>query len=78
MLGRKSDDIDKEVGKRWAGSAFLSQCEPLHTPIRAKIKDFPGGLLVNSSPANAGDRVRSLIREDLTYHGATKPTHLNY
>ena len=48
------DISECEVGKRWAGSAFLSQSEPLHTPIRAKIKDFPGGLLVNSLPANAG------------------------
>ena len=34
---------------------------------------FPGGPVVNSPPANAGDMVRSLIWEDLTCHRATKP-----
>ena len=40
--------------------------------------DFPGGAVVKNLPANAGDTVRSLVREDPTCRGATKPVHHNY
>ena len=39
---------------------------------------FPGGTVVKNPPANAGTRVRALVREDPTCHGATKPVHHNY
>ena len=42
------------------------------------FSDFPGGAVVKNLPANAGDtRVRSLVREDPTCHGATKPVSHN-
>ena len=36
---------------------------------------FPGGTVVKSPPANAGDTV---VREDPTCRGAMKPVHHNY
>ena len=39
---------------------------------------FPGGAVVKNLPANAGSRVRALVREDPTCHGATKPVRHNY
>ena len=40
--------------------------------------DFPGGAVVKNPPANAGTRVRTLVREDPTCRGATKPVCHNY
>ena len=40
--------------------------------------DFPGGSVVESPPANAGDTVRFLIQEDPTYQGGAKPMGHNY
>ena len=39
---------------------------------------FPGGAVVKNPPANEGTRVRALVREDPTCHGATKPMRHNY
>ena len=37
-------------------------------------RDFPGGAVVKNPPANAVDNaVQSLVQEDPTCHGATKP-----
>ena len=41
-------------------------------------QDFPGGAVVKNPPANAGDTVRALVREDLTCRGATKPVRHSY
>ena len=41
-------------------------------------KDFPGGPVVKNPPCNAGDKVRSLVWEDPTCHGATKNVCHNY
>ena len=41
-------------------------------------RDFPGGTVVKNPPANAGDMGSSLIQEDPTCCGATKPVHHNY
>ena len=41
-------------------------------------RDFPGGAVVKNPPANAGDMVRSLVWEDPTCRGATKPMSHNY
>ena len=38
--------------------------------------DFPGGAVVENSPANAGTPAQSLIWEDPTCHRATKPVGL--
>ena len=35
--------------------------------------DFSGGPVVKSPPAKAGAEVQSLVQEDPTCHGATKP-----
>ena len=40
--------------------------------------DFPGGAVVKNPPANAGDAVRALVREDPTCRGVTKAVHHNY
>ena len=40
--------------------------------------NFPGSPVVKNSPANAGTRIQSLVQEDPTRHGATKPAHHNY
>ena len=40
--------------------------------------DFPGGTVVKNLPAMQGTRVRALVREEPTCHGATKPVHHNY
>ena len=54
-----------------------------NTPAQFKAakkmdQNFPGGLVVKNPPANAGMRVWSLVREDSTRPGATKPVHGNY
>ena len=48
-----------------------------HT-LKGGILDFPGGPLAKNPPANAGDMVLSLLKEDFTCHRATKPTRHNY
>ena len=40
--------------------------------------DFPGGLVDKNLPANAGDTVWPLVREDSTHLRATKPVGHNY
>ena len=52
-----------------------------HTFVVASKKsslDFPGGTVVKTLPANAGDTVRALVREDPTCHTATKPVCHSY
>ena len=44
---------------------------------RTKARDCPGGAVVKNPPANAGDTVRSLVREDPMCCGATKAGHHN-
>ena len=39
---------------------------------------FPGGAVVKNPPANAGTRVRALVREDPTCRGVIKPVRHNY
>ena len=39
---------------------------------------FPGGTVVESLPANAGDTVRALVWEDPTCRRATGPVSHNY
>ena len=39
---------------------------------------FPGGAVVKNLPANAGTQVWSLVQEDPTCRGATKPMCHNY
>ena len=39
---------------------------------------FPGGTVVESLPANAGDTVRTRVWEDPTCRGATGPVSHNY
>ena len=46
--------------------------------IRKSIQGFPGGAVVENPPADAGDMVRALVREDPTCRGATKPACHNY
>ena len=42
------------------------------------MRDFPGSPLVKDPPAIAGDKwVWSLVLEDPTYYGATKPVLYN-
>ena len=46
--------------------------------IKTWFRDFPGGAVVKNPPANEGTRVRALVWEDPTCHGATKPVGHNY
>ena len=52
-----------------------------NTSLMKVDTDFPGGLVVKNLPVNAGDTgsvpVSSLVWEDSTCHGATKPVHHN-
>ena len=41
-------------------------------------RDFPGGTAEGSPPANAGAWVQSLVQEDSTCLGATKPVRPDY
>ena len=41
-------------------------------------RGFPGGTVVKNPPANAGTRVRALVREDPTCLRATKPVCYNH
>ena len=45
------------------------------THLNYNNRNFPGGAVVKNLPANAGDTVRALVREDPTCCGATKPVH---
>ena len=42
------------------------------------LEGFLGGSVVKNLPSNAGDTVQSLIQEDPTCCGATKPVCHNY
>ena len=44
--------------------------------FKKNVWDFPGGTVVKNPPANAG--VCSLVQEDPTCCGATKPVCHNY
>ena len=48
---------------------------------RASRKDgrnFSGGAMDKNSPVNERDTVQSLVREDFTCRGETRPLHRNY
>ena len=46
--------------------------------FKVQSSDFSGGTVVKNPPANAGDQVWSLVQEDSTCPGATKPVSHNY
>ena len=46
--------------------------------LRIRLPGFPGGAVVESLPANAGDTGSSLVWEDPTCRGATGPVSHNY
>ena len=46
--------------------------------LKSLFVGFPGGAVVKNPPANAGDMVRTLVQEDPTCRGATKPVRRNY
>ena len=54
-----------------------SQPKESISQVRSPPGDFTGGLLVGNLPANTG-RVPSLVREDRTCCGVTRPMHHNY
>ena len=92
MKGRPLLTIYRQVGNnrgssnRGVGGSRSSQVERLKKPknlqaeraSRKDGRDLPGGAMDKNSPANAGDRVRSLVREDFTCRGETRPLHRNY
>ena len=49
-----------------------------NTLLKNGFQDFPGGAVVKNPPANAADTGSSLVWEDPTCHGATKPVRHNY
>ena len=42
------------------------------------FRDFPGGAVVENRLPMQGTRVRALVGEDPTCHGATEPVRHNY
>ena len=42
------------------------------------IPDFASGTVDRNLPANTGTQVQSLVQEDSTCYGTTKPRHHNY
>ena len=42
------------------------------------LGDFSSGPVVENLPPMQGIQVQSLVQEDPTRHGATKPVHQNY
>ena len=46
--------------------------------FKQKIWDFPGGAVVKICLPMQGTWVRTLVQEDPTCHGATKPVYHNY
>ena len=46
--------------------------------LKSTCRGFPGGSLVKNVPANTGDWVQSLIREDSTRLGAAKAMSHNH
>ena len=78
FLGSKF--INNYLGGKGVGES-MGNCEEWRIyifKIRSSVagRDFPGGAVVKNPPANA--RVRSLVGEDLTCCGATKPMCQNY
>ena len=71
--------IERMVGLE-SGVATVENSMVVPQKVKHRITtwDFPGGTVVKNPPANAGDTVRSLVREDLTCRGATKPVRHNY
>ena len=53
-------------------------CNYFDLSVKNQDKGFPGGTVVENLPANAGTRVRALVWEDPTCHGATGPVSHNY
>ena len=76
LLGIKSKDPEPD------GAGGMCQQATLHKPqVRTELTRFPGGSMINSTPANTGvqeTRVQSLFREDATCHGSTTPVHHIY
>ena len=54
----------------WHFCMFPGHSEP---PKKKESWNFPGVSVVKNLPVDAGDTVQSLVREDLTCFGATKP-----
>ena len=74
MVGWMAEEDRLSLGHCYLGhgpqtSSLSSLWEPLRN---AGSWDLPGGPVVKNLPANAGDRVQSLVREDPTCLGATK------
>ena len=60
--------------------AFSENCEQSSLILHQNLISvgFPGGAGVKNPPANAGDTGLSLVQEDPTCRGATKPVRHNY
>ena len=68
----------RETGGKGAGDTFKRIHSPCGHNKHWLQKGFPGGAVVKNPPADAGTRVRSLVQEDSTCLGATKPMSHNY
>lgn len=59
----------------WGGCYSLYQVNIRRVFIyKSMLRTFPGGAVDKNLPADAGTQVQSLLQEDPTCHGASKPT----
>ena len=70
---------DKETRKLGSWDSPRERCEPRWDGVDQENRGCPGGSVVKTPPASAGDtQIQSLIWEDSRCHGATQLTDHNY
>ena len=75
-MNKSQDSTPREWNESFLRRTSLQRI--LLSPNQKVHRDFPGGPVVKNLPPNAGDTGRSLVREDLTSDGVTKPMCHNY
>ena len=78
----QADSLPTELPVKTRGFAFFQE---VYSPQKWRksefkldsVQDFPGGPVVKTPPANAGDAGQSLVWEDPTCQGTAKPLRHN-
>ena len=82
--GQEQEDMSQrweQAGETATARTWLwlsTKSEPLRTLDKKETWGFPGRAVVKNRLPMQGTWVRSLVREDPTHHGATKPVCRNY